>query len=90
MFPVCPLCYFIVISMDPVSEITDDDDDEKSVNILRICKSTTVVRILLFIPRLLVAIDLCYKSQYTCEICLQIKPNLDVSLTLDTGESESK
>ena len=27
MFPVCPLCCFIVISMDPVSEINDDDDD---------------------------------------------------------------
>ena len=29
MFPVCPLCCFIVISMDPVSEINDDDDDDK-------------------------------------------------------------
>ena len=29
MFPVCPLCCFIVISMDLVSEINDDDDDEK-------------------------------------------------------------
>ena len=28
MFPVCPLCCFIVISMDPVSEINDDDDDD--------------------------------------------------------------
>ena len=28
MFPVCPLCCFIVISMDPVSEKNDDDDDE--------------------------------------------------------------
>jgi len=27
MFPVCPLCCFTVISMDPVSEINDDDDD---------------------------------------------------------------
>ena len=29
MFPVCPLFCFIVISMDPVSEIhvNDDDDD---------------------------------------------------------------
>jgi len=25
MFPVCPLCCFIVITMDPVSEINDDD-----------------------------------------------------------------
>jgi len=31
MFPVCPLCCFIVISMDPVSEINDDDDDDSSV-----------------------------------------------------------
>jgi len=30
MFPVCPLCCFIVISMDPVSEINDDDDDDDS------------------------------------------------------------
>ena len=29
MFPVCPLCCFIVISMDLVSEINDDDDDDK-------------------------------------------------------------
>ena len=28
MFPVCPLCCFIVISMDLVSEINDDDDDD--------------------------------------------------------------
>jgi len=31
MFPVCPLCCFIVISMDPVSEINDDDDDDDDV-----------------------------------------------------------
>ena len=30
MFPVCPLCCFIVISMDPVYEINDDDDDDCS------------------------------------------------------------
>ena len=29
MFPVCPLCCFIVIPMDLVSEINDDDDDDK-------------------------------------------------------------
>jgi len=28
MFPVCPLCCFIVISMDLVSKINDDDDDD--------------------------------------------------------------
>ena len=28
MFPVCPLCCFILISMDLESEINDDDDDE--------------------------------------------------------------
>jgi len=28
MFPVCPLCCFIVIPMDLVSEINDDDDDD--------------------------------------------------------------
>ena len=28
MFPVCFLCCFIVISMDPESEINDDDDDD--------------------------------------------------------------
>jgi len=28
MFPVCPLCCFIVIHMDLVSEINDDDDDD--------------------------------------------------------------
>jgi len=27
MFPVCPLCCFILISMDLESEINDDDDD---------------------------------------------------------------
>jgi len=32
MFPVCPLCCFIVISMDPVSEINDDDDDDDDDN----------------------------------------------------------
>jgi len=31
MFPVCPLCCFIVISMDPVSEINDDDDDDDEI-----------------------------------------------------------
>ena len=29
MFPVCPLCCFILISMDLESEINDDDDDER-------------------------------------------------------------
>ena len=28
MFPVCPLCCFILISMDLESEINDDDDDD--------------------------------------------------------------
>ena len=28
MFPVSPLCCFIVIPMDLVSEINDDDDDD--------------------------------------------------------------
>jgi len=31
MFPVCPLCCFIVIAMDPVSEINDDDDDNEEL-----------------------------------------------------------
>jgi len=30
MFPVCPLCCFILISMDLESEINDDDDDISS------------------------------------------------------------
>ena len=30
MFPVCPLCCFIVISMDPVSEINDDDKHNRT------------------------------------------------------------
>ena len=29
MFPVCPRCCFIVISVDPVSEINDVDDDDR-------------------------------------------------------------
>ena len=33
MFPVCPLCCFIVMSMDPVSEINDDDDNDKKTAI---------------------------------------------------------
>ena len=28
MFPVCPLCCFILISMDLESEINDNDDDD--------------------------------------------------------------
>ena len=28
MFPVCPLCCFILISMDLESEINDDDGDD--------------------------------------------------------------
>jgi len=28
MFPLCPLCCFILISMDLESEINDDDDDD--------------------------------------------------------------
>ena len=35
MFPVCPLCCFIVISMDPVSEINDDDDDDNGNGIAK-------------------------------------------------------
>ena len=30
MVPVCPLCCFILISMDLQSEINDDDDDDDS------------------------------------------------------------
>jgi len=30
MFPVCPLCCFILISMDLESEINDDDDDDST------------------------------------------------------------
>jgi len=41
MFPVCPLCCFIVIPMDLVSEINDDDDDDddnkKQTNFHLIC-----------------------------------------------------
>ena len=33
--------------------------------------------------------QICVSSLSNCEIWLQIKPNLDVSLTLDAGESES-
>ena len=33
MFPVCPLCCFILISMDLESEINDDDDDEKRATV---------------------------------------------------------
>jgi len=29
MFPVCPLCCFILISMDLESEINDDDDNDR-------------------------------------------------------------
>jgi len=32
MFPVCPLCCFILISMDLESEINDDDDDDLHVS----------------------------------------------------------
>ena len=32
MFPVCPLCCFILISMDLESEINDDDDDKSTHN----------------------------------------------------------
>ena len=38
MFPVCPLCCFIVISIDPVSEINDDDDDDDNKYSLVFCK----------------------------------------------------
>jgi len=36
MFPVCPLCCFILISMDLESEINDDDDDDKVVFLIRL------------------------------------------------------
>jgi len=47
MFPVCPLCCFLVISMDPVSEINDDDDDDSGTIqitdcIVMCCKPLTV------------------------------------------------
>jgi len=35
MFPVCPLCCFIVIPMDLVSEINDDDDDDDDYAFLK-------------------------------------------------------
>ena len=31
MFPVCPLCCFIVIPIDLVSEINDDDNDDSEM-----------------------------------------------------------
>jgi len=35
MFPVCPLCCFILISMDLESEINDDDDDDCHNNLYK-------------------------------------------------------
>jgi len=36
MFPVCPLCCFIVIPMDLVSEINDDDDDDNAWHVYKL------------------------------------------------------
>jgi len=70
--------------------LIDNALHRKSVNILRICKSTfrrshtsiyhTFVSCNKFVLQL---------SLSNCNTWLQIQPNLDASLTLDAGESES-
>jgi len=43
----------------------------------------------LYLSHVLSLPKICVTSLSNCEIWMQMKPNLDVSLTVDAGESES-
>ena len=66
-----------------------DNARRKSVNILRICKSTFRRPYTYVHHKFVGSHRFVSHVSVTCEIWLQIKPDLDVSSTLDAGKSES-